>query len=71
LRLNASTGGIQPWLIQIFPYRPIPRDSHGLYAKYGFSLTATPERWMEKKAQGLYAAAGARAGAPDSDVRVK
>ncbi len=32
----------------------VTRDAHGLYAKYGYQVAATPERIMEKLDPGVY-----------------
>lgn len=50
--------GISKWLMETILSHPelqglrrfllATRDAHGLYAQYGFTPLANPERWMEK-----------------------
>ena len=35
----------------------VTRDAHGLYAKFGFTPLAAPERWLEKSTPDVYAQA--------------
>jgi GNAT superfamily N-acetyltransferase len=45
--------GFRRWIL-------LTRDAHGLYAKFGFTSLAAPDRWMEKWLPDAYgAAAGA------------
>ena len=60
--------GLSRWLMQCVLAHPelqgfrrwflLTRDAHGLYAKYGFTALAAPDRWMEKHANDPYGARG-------------
>ena len=39
--------GLRRWIL-------LTRDAHGLYAKFGFSSLAAPERWMERWDREVY-----------------
>ena len=40
--------GLRRWIL-------LTRDAHGLYAKFGFTTLAAPERWMERWTRDPYA----------------
>jgi GNAT superfamily N-acetyltransferase len=46
--------GFRRWIL-------LTRDAHGLYAKFGFTPLAAPDRWMEKWVPDAYAATGRQA----------
>ncbi len=46
---------IHGYLSTCYWARGIPRDAHGLYAKFGFTPLAAPDRWMEQWVPDSYA----------------
>jgi GNAT superfamily N-acetyltransferase len=46
--------GFRRWIL-------LTRDAHGLYAKFGFTPLAAPDRWMEKWVPDAYGAASRQA----------
>ena len=62
--------GLATWLIETVVGHPdlqmqrgfvlATRDAHGLYAKFGFTAPAAPERWMERWSPSPYARPRAR-----------
>ena len=64
--------GLSKWLMQCIDEHPelkgfrrwvlLTRDAHGLYRQFGWTPVASPERYMERWAPDVYAAAPAAAG---------
>ena len=60
--------GLSRWLMEVITSHPelqgfrrwilLTRDAHGLYAKFGFTPLAVPERWMERWTPDPYPGAG-------------